>query len=134
MQKLFRNSTPGGERIKGIPIFIVFVLQCTVHTCYAQSIYGKWDTGLDHAVVQITQKGTAPVGTIVQSDDIHQIGTVVMEEIKPHPGGGFTCTIFDPKVERRFDARVHLTVDGRMRVKVSCCFGLYSETFYWQKH
>ena len=96
------------------------------------SIIGNWKTDLDNSIIKIDILNNVIEGKIIKSDDPKNIGVVVIKSVKNNQVK-YKCEIYDPKVKKYFDATIELLNQNKLQVKASCCFGLFSETYIWNR-
>jgi len=97
------------------------------------NLEGKWATGLDNTIVEIKINSGVTTGKIIDSDDKNIIGITVIKTVVSLKNGTYNCEIYDPKLKKYFDATLEFRQDGVLKVKATCCFRLFSETYYWKK-
>lgn len=99
----------------------------------SNNLEGKWKTGLENTVVEFTINSAVVSGNIIASDDKKNIGVLVIKSVVALKNGKYECKIYDPKVKKYFDATMEFLNQNSLQVKATCCFGLFSETYIWER-
>jgi uncharacterized protein (DUF2147 family) len=112
---------------------ILLLLGFILPTAISNNLEGKWATGLNNTIVEITTNYGVLTGKITDSDDKKLIGITVIKTVVKNKNGTYSCEIYDPKLKKYFDATLESLQDGKLKVKATCCLGFFSETYFWQR-
>jgi len=96
------------------------------------TLIGIWKTELNNSVVKIEVKNNVFEGVIIKSDEPKYIGIKVIKSVYKFEGK-YKCQIYDPKVKKYFDATIELINESKLEERASCCLGLFSETYIWER-
>ena len=98
--------------------FLLAIVFCFSYSS-ENTLVGSWKTELDNSVVKIEMKNNVFEGVIIKSVSKFE--------------GKYKCQIYDPNVKKYFDATIELINENKLEVRASCCFGLFSETYVWER-
>lgn len=113
-------------------IQFLFAIVFTFSYSSENTLIGNWKTELNNSVVKIEMNNNVLEGIIINSDEPKYIGVKIIQSVYKFEGK-YKCQIYDPKVKKYFDATIELINESKIKVRVSCCLGLFSETYKWDR-